>query len=355
MFDALTELAGSSDQFISFFPSATPDGSRRELSRLGIRILHGDLEQHLRQPGTTYDVIVISRPHNYERFGSLVRAAQPHAVVVYDAEALYYRRTQLQADLAVDPSAKSLLRAEAVQGRLDEEGYFADADCAVCISEDEAAIARAVEGVGEVHVIPAQLVGPQSTSLGFEERRDIIFVASWLAGADSPNGDGFRWFVDNVLPLIRDRLPWARIRVTGGSPPEVILRYESPNVHFEGRVSDLGEFYNHSRVAIAPIRYGAGVKIKTIEALQYGIPTVATTVGAEGIDTHGTGALCIEDDPRQFADRVVRLADDPLAWSEQRHRIKTLHAAWSEHAAGTTWQAVVDQALRVGAAGVRGG
>jgi glycosyltransferase involved in cell wall biosynthesis len=228
---------------------------------------------------------------------------------------------------------------------LDEESYFADADHAVCISEEEAAIARSIDGVGEVHVIPAQLIGPQSTNRPFEERSDIIFVASWLAGLDSPNGDGFWWLVDGVLPLIKQRLPWARIRVTGARPPEEILRFEGPNIHFEGRVSDLSAFYNRSRVAISPIRYGAGVKIKTIEALQYGIPTVTTSVGAEGVDTYGTGALCIADDPGEFADWVASLADDPLVWIRQRRRIEALHAAWSEHPAGTSWQAVIERAL----------
>jgi glycosyltransferase involved in cell wall biosynthesis len=99
-------------------------------------------------------------------------------------------------------------------------------------------------------------------------------------------------------------------------------------------------------VAIAPIRYGAGVKLKTIEALQYGIPTVATTVGAEGIDTFDTGALVVADDPSGFAQAIVNLVDDSDRWNAQRRAIAELHGYWEAAEAGTSWLAVVDAALR---------
>ena len=330
---------------MSFFPTDVGDGRRRELSRLGVRVLHGDLEDHLRQTGTHYDVVVISRPHNYGRFGPVVRSAQPQAAVVYDAEALYYRRTELLVALTEDGPAREALRLEAAATRCDEEAYFADADLAVCISEDEAALARSIAGAGPVEVIPAQLVGPQWTPAAFADRRDVILVASWLAGDESPNVDGFRWFMEEVMPPLSARLPWVRVRVTGVDPPQAIRDYEGPNVQFVGRVHDLAGFYDGSRVAISPIRYGAGVKIKTIEALQYGIPTVATGVGGEGIETFGTGALRVTDDPLEFADTVAGLADDAHAWARQRRRLEALHEHWSVAAPGTTWRSVVDRAL----------
>ena len=124
------------------------------------------------------------------------------------------------------------------------------------------------------------------------------------------------WFVQKVLPLIRARIPWVRLRVTGQDPPPELLRYASPNLVFEGHVGDLAKFYDEARVAIVPVRFGAGVKLKTIEALQYGVPTVTTAVGAEGIDIHQTGALAITDDPAEFALNVAILLDDPQSVGE---------------------------------------
>ena len=75
--DALSELLSSSAYFVSFFASAASDGDWAELSCRGLRLLKGELDSHLRHPGTSYDVVIISRPHNYGRFGALVRECRP--------------------------------------------------------------------------------------------------------------------------------------------------------------------------------------------------------------------------------------------------------------------------------------
>ena len=82
-------------------------------------------------------------------------------------------------------------------------------------------------------------------------------------------------------------------------------------------------FYSQARVAISPMRYGAGVKLKTIEALQFGVPIVATSVGSEGIETFGTGAMNVTDDPREFAEAVAALVDDRDRWEAQRRRTRS--------------------------------
>ncbi len=345
MVDALSELTASGDHFVSLFPATTGEGSRGELCRIGVRILEGDLEEHLRRPHIEYDVVIISRPYNYERFGEMVRKHQPQAAIVYDAEALYFRRTEREALLSDDPLVNERLRVEARSMQESEQRYFSDADQAVCISEVEAAFARKLEGASPVHIIEARLHDPQWTDRSFDQRCDVIFVAGWLSGAGSPNADGLTWFVQKVLPLIRARIPWVRLRVTGQNPPSEVLKYASPSVVFEGRVRDLAMFYGDARVAIAPIRFGAGVKLKTIEALQYGVPTVATPVGAEGIDLHQTGALAITDDVAEFALTVVALLEDAQSWENHRKRIRALHEAWAEQPAGTSWSAVVERAL----------
>ena len=145
--------------------------------------------------------------------------------------------------------------------------------------------------------------------------------------------------------LIRARIPWVRLRVTGQDPPPELLQYASPSILFEGHVGDLAKFYDDARVAIVPVRFGAGVKLKTIEALQYGVPTVTTEVGAEGIDLHRTGALAITDDPAEFALKVVTLLDDPQLWENHRKRIRSLHGIWAEQPAGISWSSVVEKAL----------
>jgi GT2 family glycosyltransferase/glycosyltransferase involved in cell wall biosynthesis len=345
MIDAFSELTSSGDHFVSLYPAMTSEGSRSELCRIGVRILEGDLEAHLQRPHINYDVVIISRPHNYEAFGSIVRKHQPQAAVIYDAEALYFRRKERQALLSDDPVINERLRAEARSMQESEHRYFSDADQAICISDLEADFARTLDGAPPVHVIEARLHDPQWTEQSFRQRRDVIFVAGWLSGAGSPNGDGLTWFVQKVLPLVRARIPWVRVRVTGQDPPTELLQYASPSIVFEGHVGDIAKFYDDARVAIVPMRFGAGVKLKAIEALQYGVPTVSTTIGAEGIDLHQTGALAITDDAAEFAFNVATLLDNPQLWEDRRERIRAMHDIWAQQPAGTSWSSVIETAL----------
>ena len=75
-------------------------------------------------------------------------------------------------------------------------------------------------------------------------------------------------------------------------------------------------------MAVVPTRYGAGVKTKTVEALQYGVPVVATTIGAEGLPAQGLDAVVIADDPVLFAERVVSLHSEESRWNAARDAIR---------------------------------
>jgi O-antigen biosynthesis protein len=154
-----------------------------------------------------------------------------------------------------------------------------------------------------------------------EERSGIAFVAGWLGGSDSPNGDSLTWFMSTVMPLITQRLPGCRLTVTGDCPPELMERFHEFAV-FPGRVPNLASVYDEIRVAVVPTRYGAGVKTKTVEALQYGVPVVATTIGAEGLPPQGLDAMMIADDPVPFAKCVVSLHSEASRWNAARDAIR---------------------------------
>ena len=94
-----------------------------------------------------------------------------------------------------------------------------------------------------------------------------------------------------MWPLVLARVPGAKLLVTGDDPPREVLRFACDSIEFLGRVPDLERFYDALRVAIVPIRYGSGVKLKTVEALQFGVPTVSTTIGAESIPSDVDGLL----------------------------------------------------------------
>jgi glycosyltransferase involved in cell wall biosynthesis len=215
----------------------------------------------------------------------------------------------------------------------------------VTISEEEAAFCRQFARA-RVYINGPLLSNIDASPSSFEERSDIGFVAGWAGGGTSPNVDAVRWFVREVMPSIQARVPGARLLVTGINPAPEALRLESSAVVFVGSVDRLSDFYDSVRVVIVPMRFGAGVKNKTIEAMQYGVPTVATQVGAEGVPVDTTlGALLVSDDSEDFAARVAALIDDASAWDLQRRRILLQLAAWRAAGTDDVWESIVANVL----------
>ena len=345
MFTAALEIAASG-YAVAIAPAAGVQGAPPDaLISAGVAVVPGDLQGHLSCPWVNYDAVIISRPHNFERAGDIVRTYQPNAVLLYDCEALFWRRLVLQATFVTDQAERDSLQQAAADMRALEERIVIECDAAVTVSKDEAAVLTAVNGCCPISpLLPAE----PSVSFGtrtFDERFGVAYVAGWLAGSGSPNADGLRWFVANVLPLVRLSIPWVRVHVTGANPPADLLELADPNLLFEGLVADLPALYDRTRVVISPIRFGAGVKVKTVQALQYGVPVVSTSCGSEGIDTYGLDAIAIADDPKDFARSLVTLLSDRSQWEARRAAIAELVNRWQKNTDFGSWPDVITEAL----------
>jgi len=125
------------------------------------------------------------------------------------------------------------------------------------------------------------------------------------------NEEGFDWFVTQVWPLIRNKLPMARLRLVGMPPVRrVLARWrKTPGVEVVGQVESIEPEYADATVAIAPIQRGAGTKIKVIEAVAMGLPCVCSPHAAQGLDA--LSGLLVADNSPSFADLCLSLANDP--------------------------------------------
>jgi hypothetical protein len=129
-------------------------------------------------------------------------------------------------------------------------------------------------------------------------------ILFWANYARSENADGAAFFIDAILPLIQREIPQIRVIMAGAHPP-IWSRNSPSSVEWTGFVDSPDALFQTSQIGIVPLRSGAGVKIKTLEFLAAGIPTVATPVGAEGVE--GNPLLHIEQDAATFARRCVEL------------------------------------------------
>jgi glycosyltransferase involved in cell wall biosynthesis len=135
------------------------------------------------------------------------------------------------------------------------------------------------------------------------------------------------------------------VAVTGANPPPDLLDLEGPNLVFQGHVGDLKEMYDCTRVAISPIRFGAGVKLKTVQALQHGVPVVSTSYNAEGIATCGLDAIAIADTPHEFAKALVSLLASKAQWERRRAAVRQLLEQWHRDPESHDWPSVISESL----------
>ena len=341
--DLITALAPS--HAVTFSPTDPSfDVDSDWLRAQGVGLVECRLEDYLSRPEVLFDVAILSRPNNFEQWAGVIRRHQPQAAVVYDAEALYWRRLERQARLAADVERQATLRNEFRRFAAIERGIARAADAVVAVSPCEARWFRRHRPRDGVFCAPPIRATGIRPSPGFDTRRDLLLVAGWLGGADSPNRDGLQWFLDEVAPRIRLRLPDVRLKVTGEAFQAGEAAIGSGLVDFAGIVPDLGPLYDAARVVVAPVRYGAGVKIKVIEAIEHGVPVVTTSVGIEGI-RGGERAAAVADNPERFAHAVVALAVDPAAWTMRRNAIAALARTWAERR-DPDWPAIVAHARR---------
>jgi sugar transferase (PEP-CTERM/EpsH1 system associated) len=144
---------------------------------------------------------------------------------------------------------------------------------------------------------------------------DLVFTGSmdWL-----PNQDAMRYFCRHVLPLVRADEPGVRLTIVGRSPtPAVLSLAKEAGVRVTGRVDDVRPYMDDAAVYIVPLRIGGGTRLKIFEAMAMGKAVVSTTVGAEGLPVADGEHLLLADEPRSFADAIVRVIRD----RDQRERL----------------------------------
>ena len=128
-----------------------------------------------------------------------------------------------------------------------------------------------------------------------------------------PNADGIRWFIQDVFPLILRSLPKAKLTVVGKNPPKDFLRFANESqgsIVITGYVPDLDPYFAESTLMVIPVRAGGGMRVRILEAFARAMPVVTTTVGLEGIQAQPGEDVLVADDPKDFADSVIRLLTD---------------------------------------------
>jgi len=264
------------------------------------------------------DLVLFDRFTVEEQFGWRVAENCPEAIRILDTEDLHFLRDARRKFMSeVQKSAmKSVLQSEMA---LREIASIFRSDLSLIISVYEMDILL------NHFRVPASLLlhlpfmmkpiaeESQKELPGYNERSGFMTIGNFR---HPPNTDSVIWLKKEIWPLIRKKLPGVRMNVYGAYLPEKVEMLNAPEDGFyvKGRAESAGAVIKRARVMLAPLRFGAGLKGKLIDAMRYGTPAVTTTIGAESMYGSFEPPGRVHDVPEKIADAALELYHNENQW-----------------------------------------
>lgn len=255
------------------------------------------------------DLIFVQRVYASRYFIQQLKALPSAPPVIFGAVDIHFLRETRGALL--EHSISALDQALAV--RRDEVRSFSLADASIVVSRAEFDLVKALLPACNLHRIPIPRL-PGKTSTPFGERSGVIFVGGY---GHLPNVDAVKFLAREVWPLVHAKLPALTLEIVGSGVTEEIRALADPllGIRVTGFVSDIGEVFSRSRLSVAPLRFGAGIKGKIVSSLLHGVPCVATSIAAEGMGLVHDEHILVADEPADIASAIVTLHENPETWS----------------------------------------
>ncbi len=284
-----------------------------QIQQAGIRVIYGDYyrsnwKNWLGEEGDSFRYIYMQRPESTSFFLSEIRKHCIRAKIFYFAHDLHFLRLSREYEITGNPD--HLRSAE--QSKTQECSLIEIADVVHVVGSYEQEYLQNLYPEKKIRNIPLyiyeQTDDKQILDYHIADRKDLLYVGSF---GHPPNLDAALWFAEQILPGIVKQHPDIVWHVVGSNPPVEVQQYAGKNLVLHGFLSDeeLSELYQACRIVVVPLRYGAGVKGKILEASYYQVPIVTTSIGAEGIpqDEHN---MIVCDTAEDFAEAVSNLYTD---------------------------------------------
>ncbi len=277
------------------------------LQQMGVEVLVGEYmarnqNRWLRNNAAYIDRIYLHRPHIAEQFLGSLQKMRPCPLIIFFGHDLHYLRIEREMVVTGNRSLEKIVK----QWRKREFAVFDQVDKVYYPSATEVKEIRHQAPSLDLRAIPLYIFpDKRMPAYSIEETSDILFVGGFN---HSPNIDGIVWFVEEILPLVRVTRPEICVHVVGSNPTETVNALQSEQLIVHGYLSDeeLDTLYARVRQVVVPLRFGAGVKGKVLEAIQKNRPLVTTSVGAEGIPD-AASVMHIVDTAEEFAARVQQI------------------------------------------------
>jgi GT2 family glycosyltransferase len=297
---------------VTFLPDNLADmpSYTRELQKRGIQVVHHPYVKRVRDylisHGPTFDVVVLSRCDFARKHIEDVRLHAPQSRIIFDTVDLHYLREQREALLTQDPD----VGRKAEERQLLEDYLIKEADETWVVSPVEQQILQENWPQKSIQLV-SNIVDVAGPVTPFALRRDWLFIGGFQ---HRPNIDAVLFFVREIYPLVRDRLPDTKFYIIGDKAPPEIVELASDRIIVAGLQRNVRSFFDSVRLSVAPLRFGAGIKGKINQSMAFGVPVVATSIAVEGMNLVNREDVLVADEPQDFARALIELYESEELW-----------------------------------------
>jgi len=257
-------------------------------------------------------VVLFDRFMVEEQFGWRVSENCPNALKILDTEDLHCLR--LSRQLAVKEHREFTNEDLFSDVAKREIASILRCDLSLMVSEFEMELLHNQFNVAKELVYYLPLFAERLEEIpSYNERTDFVFIGNFL---HEPNWDCVKYVSETIWSLLHAKLPDAKLLVYGAYPTQKVLELHKPKQHFYimGRADDALEVIKKAKVVLAPIRFGAGIKGKLLEAMQCGTPSVTSSIGAEAMAGTLSWNGFVKDDANEFVAAAIELYENEALW-----------------------------------------
>lgn len=269
------------------------------------------------------EIVIFDRFMTEEQFGWRVAEHCPNALRILDTEDLHcLRRGRQQAFKDGKSFDKTYLFNETAKREI---ASIYRSDLSLIISEVEMEILKNDFEIDEslLLYLPFMLepISENKKSLlpDFEYRNHFITIGNFF---HEPNYNAVLYLKDTIWPLIRKQFPKAELHIFGAYASQKVnqLHNEKQGFLIRGFAENVNDVMQNARVCLAPLRFGAGLKGKLVDAMQNGTPCVMTSIASEGMFGDMDASGFIDDDPELFAKKAIELYENKNLWKQKQSK-----------------------------------
>jgi len=259
-------------------------------------------------------IVLFDRFMVEEQFGWRVSESCPNALKMLDTEDLHCLRQARQ--LAIKENREFTLEDLFSDVAKREIASILRCDLSLMVSEFEIEVLQNQFKVSKDLLFYLPIFAERLNEIpSFTERNDFVFIGNFL---HEPNWDCVKYLSETIWPLLHKKLPDAKMFIYGAYPSQKVLELHKPKEQFYimGRADDAFHVVKNAKVVLAPIRFGAGIKGKLLEAMQCGTPSVTSSIGAEAMSGNFEWNGFVKDNPNEFVEATVKLYNDEKLWQQ---------------------------------------